>query len=138
MSGLVEVAPLPPVPAHDLFTYSVPALLRDRVAPGMRVRVPLGRQIRTGVVASFSQSAPATDLRTVIEVLDVEPFLPTELLELCRWTARYYLVSLADVIGTIVPAKVPPISTEAFVRLARRLDPAEASTLLRRAPARAH
>ena len=39
MDDLVQIAPLPPVPLHDLFTYRVPAALRERAQPGMRVRV---------------------------------------------------------------------------------------------------
>src|SRR5215831_21397598 len=107
MHGLVEIAPLPPVPRHDLFTYRVPSALQDRIQVGMRVRVPLGRQTRTGVVAGFATAPPASgQLRAVVDLLDASPFLPAELLELCRWAARYYLVSLADVIGTIVPVHV--------------------------------
>src|SRR5215468_1361702 len=108
MHGLVEIAPLPPVPRHDLFTYRVPTTLQDRIQVGMRVRVPLGRQTRTGVVAGFADTAPASgEVKAVLDLLDTTPFLPADLLELCRWTARYYLVSLADVIDTIVPRRLP-------------------------------
>ncbi|HEV7735134.1 MAG TPA: primosomal protein N' [Candidatus Binatia bacterium] len=137
MHGLVEIAPLPPVPLRDLFTYSVPDLLQGRIQPGMRVRVPLGKQTRTGVVAGFPSSAPPGDIRAVIDLLDHDPFLPSELLELCRWTARYYFASLAEVIATIVPSKVPAPSQERAVRLARALAPDESIALARRAPARA-
>src|SRR5439155_650815 len=65
-------------------------------------------------------------------------FLPAELLELCRWTARYYLVSLAEVIATIVPRTLPPRLSERVVRLVRRLDDDAGRALARRAPARAH
>src|SRR5437867_3709381 len=61
MHGLVAIAPLPPVPRHDLLTYRVPEPLRERVRPGVRVRVPLGRQTRTGVVPAFA-AAPDTQL----------------------------------------------------------------------------
>jgi primosomal protein N' (replication factor Y) len=44
------------------------------------------------------------------------------LLELCRWTARYYLAPLADVIATIVPAAVRT-GDRKVVRLLRRLTP---------------
>src|SRR5207249_6162112 len=104
MHGLVAIAPLPPVPRHDLLTYRVPEPLRERVRPGVRVRVPLGRQTRTGVVAAFADALPPGELRSIVDVLDADPFLPADLLELCRWTARYYFVSLAEVIATIVPA----------------------------------
>src|SRR5439155_422985 len=89
MHGLVAVAPLPPVPRHDLLTYRVPEPLRERVRPGVRVRVPLGRQTRTGVVAAFADALPPGELRSIVDVLDVDPFLPADLLELRRWTARY-------------------------------------------------
>ncbi|HLK12626.1 MAG TPA: primosomal protein N' [Candidatus Binatia bacterium] len=137
MPGMVEIAPLPPVPRHDLFTYGVPESLRDRVHPGMRVRVPLGRQTRTGVVTGVATAAPPGELRPVLDVLEAVPFVPPELLDLCRWTARYYLASLAEVIATIVPARVPAPSSERGLRLAHALEPAELARLARRAPARA-
>jgi len=136
MDDLVQIAPLPPVPLHDLFTYRVPAALRERAQPGMRVRVPLGRQTRIGVVAGLTESAPPGELRSVIDCVDPEPLLPLDLLELCRWTARYYLVSLAEVIGTIVPSRLPDPSQERVLALARRLSDADEEALARRAPAR--
>src|SRR5437667_334369 len=137
MHRLVAIAPLPPVPRHDLLTYRIPEPLRERVRPGVRVRVPLGRQTRTGVVAAFADTLPPGELRSIVDVLDADPFLPADLLELCRWTARYYLASLAEVIATIVPASVPRPSEERALRLARRLSAEEATALARRAPARA-
>src|SRR5262245_5039209 len=137
MQGLVEVAPIPPVPLLGLLTYAVPEPLRARIAPGMRVRMPLGNHLRTGVVAGFAESAPTGHLRPILDVLDADPFLPAELLELCRWTARYYLVSLADVIGAIVPATVPEPPRERIARLVRRVTAEEEARLQRRAPAQA-
>jgi len=137
MHGLVAVAPLPPLPRHDLLTYRVPEPLRDRVRPGVRVRVPLGRQTRIGVVAAFAEAEPPGELRSIVDVLDAEPFLPTELLALCGWAARYYLAPLAEVIATIVPASLPRPAEERALRLARRLSTEEEAALARRAPARA-
>src|SRR5438067_13145431 len=137
MHGLVAIAPLPPVPRHDLLTYRIPEPLRERVRPGVRVRVPLGRQTRTGVVAASAGALPPGELRSIVDVLDVDPFLPADLLELCRWTARYYLASLAEVIATIVPASVPRPAEERALRLVRRLSADEQAALARRAPARA-
>src|SRR5262245_17036087 len=137
MPGLVEIAPLPAVPLRDLFTYRVPGSLRERVRPGMRVRIPLGRQTRLGVVAGFTEALPGGDLRSVIDCVDPEPLLPPDLLELCRWTARYYLVSLAEVIGTIVPTRLPEPPAERVLVLVRRLTPADEDALARRAPVRA-
>jgi primosomal protein N' (replication factor Y) len=137
MHGLVEIAPVPPVPLRDLLTYRVPGPLVAQVQPGVRVRVPLGKQTRTGVVAGFATSPPPGELRSTLDVLDPDPFLPPDLLELCRWAARYYLASLAEVIATIVPASVPQTGGERIVRLVRRLTAEEESAMARRAPARA-
>jgi primosomal protein N' (replication factor Y) len=137
MYGLVEIAPIPAVPAHDLFTYRVPEELRDRVRLGARVRVPLGRQTRTGVVAGFTDTVPPGTVRAVLDVLDSEPSLPEELLRLCRWAARYYLVSQAEVIATVVPARIPARPTERWLRLGTPPEGAALERLERRAPARA-
>src|SRR5579885_1679444 len=137
MPGMVEIAPLPPVPLHDLFTYRVPDGLAGRVVPGVRVRVPLGRQTRTGVVTGFAETAPPGELRAVLDVLEPTPFVPADLLELCRWTARYYLVSLAEVIATVVPTRLPAPPAERALRLVCTLAPEELAGLARRAPARA-
>src|SRR5207253_2349267 len=132
-----QIAPLPPVPLHDLFTYRVPEPLRARIRPGRRVRMPLGRQTRTGVVAGFVDVAPPGELRPILDVLDADPFVPPDLLELCRWTAGYYLASLAEVLAAVVPVALPAPGRERVVRLLRRLTPEEEAALARRAPARA-
>lgn len=137
MPGLVEVAPLPPVPLHDLLTYEVPHALSDGVQPGVRVRIPLGRQVRTGVVTSFAETPPVHPTRAILEVLDTEPFVTEELLGLARWAARYYLAPLADVLAAVVPAHVPNTPQERVARLLRPLDATELSALERRAPAQA-
>jgi primosomal protein N' (replication factor Y) len=137
MHALVEIAPVPPVPLHDLFTYRVPEPMQARIQPGMRVRVPLGRQTRTGVVAGFAEAPPPGELRSVLDLLDLDPFLPPDLLELCRWTARYYLVPLAEVIAAIVPAAMPKPARERVFRLRKALAADEEEALVRRAPARA-
>ena len=137
MPGLVEVAPLPPVPLHDLLTYEVPPALSAGVRPGVRVRIPLGRQVRTGVVTAFAATPPVREMRSILEVLDADPFLTPELLELARWAARYYLAPLADVLAAVVPAHLPAAPRERIARLMRRLDADALATLERRAPAQA-
>src|SRR2546430_17562906 len=89
MHRLVAIAPLPPVPRHDLLTYRVPEPLRERVRPGVRVRVPLGRQTRTGAVAAFAAALPPGELRSIVAALDADPFLPADLAEPRPWTRAH-------------------------------------------------
>lgn len=41
--------------------------------------------------------------RDVLDVVDEEPFLPREIVELCTWVADYYVAGLGDAIGAALP-----------------------------------
>jgi len=56
-----------------------------------------------GIVVALHDQAPVTETRAVLRVLDVEPVLSTELLELGRWIADYYLAPLGEVLRTMLP-----------------------------------
>ena len=94
-----------PRPVLQDFAYSVPVDLRDRVRPGVRVRVPFGPAREIGLVSAVGagERAPAK-LRPLLEVLDAEPLLGPALLDLCRWIADYY----AAPIGFVHRAALPP------------------------------
>ena len=131
---LVEVALTPPIPGKGCLTYRVPDALLDRSLTGTRVRVPLGRGSRTGVVVGSTTQVPPTPVKAISECLDSEPFLDTQVLKLCMWAARYYMAHVAEVIATIVPAHTPRTRLPLTVRLLRRLNAAEESDLRRRSP----
>lgn len=105
---LVEVALTPPIPGRGCLTYAVPEGLRERAVAGARVRVPLGRASRTGlVVGPAAVVPPSLSVRAILECLDSEPFLDRQVLELCRWAAGYYMAPIAEVIATVVPTHIP-------------------------------
>jgi len=131
---LVEVALTPSIPAKGCLTYSVPDELLARPLNGMRVRVPLGRGSRTGVVIRSTVQAPPAPVKSICECLDPEPFLNEQILDLCTWTARYYMVNLAEVVATIVPTHAPRARLPLTVRLLRRLSASEETELRRRGP----
>src|SRR5216683_3649328 len=96
---LVEVAL--PVPANGgVFTYRLP---EGAVEPGRRVLVPLGRRTATGVVLGPARSLRG-ELRDVLRVLDEQPLLPPDVLQLVRWAAAHYLAPL----GLAVRVALPP------------------------------
>ncbi len=94
------------IPVRELFDYRVPAAIDTRVIPGMRVRVPFGRGVRTGYCIERADRSDFADLKEVSAVLDDEPILDASLLRLVRWTADYYLASVGEVIESAVPRKV--------------------------------
>ncbi|HVG55399.1 MAG TPA: primosomal protein N' [Vicinamibacterales bacterium] len=92
-----------PVPFLDLLTYSVPAQVAMPVV-GARVRVPIGSRTVTGCVVESPATGEAPgEVKDLLEVVDLEPFLPPAIVELCRWVADYYLAGIGDAIAVALP-----------------------------------
>ncbi len=103
----VEIAV--PVPVPGALTYRLPPTLTPWVRPGQRVRVPLGRRSAVGVVWAFAEHPPdGVEPRSVERLLDLEPALTSDLLELARFTADYYLAPLGEVLAAMLPQDLPP------------------------------
>jgi primosomal protein N' (replication factor Y) (superfamily II helicase) len=75
------------------------------IRPGVRVRVPFGRQRLIGVVlaeAAFSD-IPVERLKPILEVLDAEPVLDAAMLALLKWAAEYYHHPIGEVLAAALP-----------------------------------
>lgn len=102
---LVDVAV--PFPVDRLFTYGVPESLRGRVRPGARVLVPFGPRRVTGYVIEGRSRAPrSVAIRDIAGIVDEEPLLTGELLDLARWMSGYYLHPLGEVLGAVLPSSI--------------------------------
>ncbi|MEM7352310.1 MAG: primosomal protein N' [Acidobacteriota bacterium] len=97
------------VPAPlDALTYSVPAALSG-VAPGSRVKVPLGQRTLVGVVLALRDEPPeGFATRDLLEALDVEPVLDHEMLDLARFVANYYMAPIGEAVRAMIPGDLPP------------------------------
>ncbi len=87
----------------SVFFYEVPPEMALRLRVGMRVLVPLGRALREGYVIGLSEKAERSNLKTVIRLLDDEPVVSREVLELAQWVASNYLCPISTVLRSIVP-----------------------------------
>jgi primosomal protein N' (replication factor Y) (superfamily II helicase) len=101
-----------PVPLDRTFTYRLrdagPALpgqaQPERDPPiGGRVIVPFRQAKLIGVVTRLHEEAPPVEARRVESILDQEPILPLELMELGAWIAQYYLAPLGEVLRMMLP-----------------------------------
>ncbi|MDZ7372652.1 MAG: primosomal protein N' [candidate division KSB1 bacterium] len=90
----------------QLFTYSVPSALTERIRLGQRVLVPFGRRQVTGLVIRLVSATqlPPEKLRPILDVLDLLPSLTPDLIDLCLWMRDYYLCTLGEAIATALPA----------------------------------
>jgi primosomal protein N' (replication factor Y) (superfamily II helicase) len=117
-----------PVPALEALTYRLQDTSIDPVV-GARVLVPLGKRIVTGVVTGPIPAAPEDDgIKTVVDVLDSEAFLPPEIVALALWVAEYYACGAGEAIG----ATMPPRAWIESERHARITDAGHARMLLER------
>ncbi|MYM63584.1 primosomal protein N' [Pseudomaricurvus sp. HS19] len=99
-----------PVPLRKTFDYLAwdPLFPGPIALPGCRVQVSFGNQQLTGVITSVKQSSelPASQLKAILQLLDQQPLVPTEVLQLCQWTAHYYHHPLGDVLATALPVQL--------------------------------
>ena len=133
-SLVVQVAV--PVPLDQSFAYSVPAGFEGRIEPGCRVLVPLGSRKLIGVVVGASSDEPGPRIRPITRVLDEEPALSPELLDLGRWLAGYYCAPLGEVLKTMLPlagesrrSKRAVLTPEGLLRARKHGDPAQRTDL---------
>jgi primosomal protein N' (replication factor Y) (superfamily II helicase) len=90
-----------PVPLDRAFTYKLKAEHDPPV--GGRVVVPFRNEKLIGVVTRLHDEAPPVEARAIEAVLDQEPILNPELMELAAWIAQYYLVPLGEVLRSMLP-----------------------------------
>jgi primosomal protein N' (replication factor Y) (superfamily II helicase) len=93
-------------PLRSAFDYlPPPGVDVAAVAPGVRVRVPVGRARTVGVVVGHARSSdvPPERLKAVDAVLDDRPLFDAPALELLQWTADYYHHPLGEVVAAALP-----------------------------------
>ncbi len=96
-----------PSPLYRSFDYRVAGAGSDQPPEaGTRVLVPFGRCKVVGILLAVKQHSdhPADKLKTILEILDPEPVLDAELMQLLRWTARYYHHPIGETLSTALPA----------------------------------
>lgn len=95
-----------PCPLYKMFDYRLPVSIGDQtIQPGVRVRVPFGRQKLIGIIIEESQSTdvPANKLKSVIAVLDDHNLLGADILKLLTWASQYYVHPPGDALQTALP-----------------------------------
>src|SRR5688572_7689485 len=120
---LVEVAL--PVPVPRTFTYES----ESPIEPGTRVRVHFSGRTLTGwVLGPATDTGKLKQIRPIDKVLENEPSVPADLLDLCRWIADYYLAPVGFVLRAALPVLLTggkraeePVKHRKIVRLTREL-----------------
>lgn len=90
------------------YDYIVPEALAGAVAPGMRVAVPFGKSnsLRQAFILKLKNESDSGNLKKIKRVLDSEPVLGGDMLELGDWMKRRYICTYADAFKCMLPAGV--------------------------------
>ncbi len=103
------------------FDYLVPDRLAEKIEPGQRLRVPLGRGNRSVIgycVRVATRPLGGRPLKPVQAVADARSLVSPSMMRLTEWIAEHYLCELGRVLEAVVPSGV---RTRAGTRLTNLL-----------------
>lgn len=120
-----------PVSLKQVFTYRIPEALSGLVVPGMRCLVSFGRRQTVGLVTGLASKAPAQakTMKSIDSLLDTEPSLSPDLLQLGQWIADYYYCSLGEALFAMLPLGYRK-NPKAFIELLPEAQSEKVETLL--------
>src|SRR5881628_1000354 len=101
-----------PVHLNKTFTYRLPAAMQRAARVGSRIMIQFGAKPTTGYIVALSSrlregtSLIESEIKDVQELLDVEPPLTPEVLEITRWVADYYATPWGEVMRAALPAGI--------------------------------
>ncbi len=86
------------------YTYLVPDNLKEAISVGIRVLVPFGKQKLEGFVLSIGNKLVDFELKSIIDIVDSEPILNKEMLELGKYISKKTLCNLISAYQTMLPS----------------------------------
>ncbi len=115
-----------PLPIATAFTYVLPQELKEKAVPGVRVRVPFRNREIIGYLVGLEAPDTAKDLKPVLEVLDDQPVLSKEMIELTKWVSTYYGSSWGEAVENALPKWVKyGKKTDKYIKKAQKIADSE-------------
>jgi primosomal protein N' (replication factor Y) len=93
-----------------VFDYEIPESLSGQVQAGCLVTVPFGQQVVQGIVVELADESLVSPLKTMIDLLDIQPVVNAHQLQLAHWMAETYYSTFADCVQVMIP---PGLSQQA-------------------------
>lgn len=93
-----------PLALPYVFTYRVPAHLIESAKPGYRAEVIFGKNKRyAGIIKRLIRENPGFATKPILQILDEEPVVFLQQLNLWEWIAQYYMCSEGEVMSAALP-----------------------------------
>ncbi|HLF00501.1 MAG TPA: hypothetical protein VI547_00900, partial [Anaerolineales bacterium] len=98
---------LPNAPVASAFHYRIPPELESTVCAGHLVQISFGKQLLQGIVVGLTDELPPglgePDLKPIDALIDTQPVLTRDQLDLAYYLANRYLAPLADCLFLMLP-----------------------------------
>ena len=124
-----------PLAIADVYTYNIPDILlpiANRQSPitGCRVLVPLGKKSVIGIIYRRHEGelAPDIKVRDAIQIIDEQPIVTPQQLQLWEWLAQNYMCTLGEVMAAALPSEIIDDNYSAATTQYIQLSPAYLAT----------
>ena len=91
------------LPGMDALSYQVPSALEGHAAVGQRVQVPLRNGTAVGCIISLAQTTAFPRVKPIQRLLDDQPVLTPDLIQLSGWMARTYCAGRGEALAAMLP-----------------------------------
>ncbi len=104
-----------PLAIPKTYTYSVPAILHEKIKIGCRAEVVFGKNKKyAGIIKQIIHSRPPYETKNILNIIDEEPVVYPQQLLLWRWISDYYMCSEGEVMAAALPTHLK-LSSEAIL-----------------------
>jgi primosomal protein N' (replication factor Y) len=106
-----------PVHVRQTFTYGLPPDIAERAQAGSRVIVPFGNKLVTGFIVSLHDQVDdqiLASVKNVEELVDDDPIIGRDILDLTRWMADYYYAPWGECLRAALPAGSLSVAEQIF------------------------
>ncbi|MEO8771844.1 MAG: primosomal protein N' [Ferruginibacter sp.] len=93
-----------PLALPTVYTYSIPTHLLQHAKVGCRAEVVFGKNKKyAGIIRSVINKQPAYKTKPLLNILDDNPLLYPQQLQLWKWISEYYMCSEGEVMAAALP-----------------------------------
>lgn len=104
-----------PLAIPKTYTYSVPEHLQTKIKVGCRAEVVFGKNKKyAGIVKSVFKIKPAFETKDILNIIDDEPVIYQQQLQIWNWMSEYYMCSEGEVMNAALPTHLK-LSSEAIL-----------------------
>lgn len=104
MASKIWIEVILPLAIPKTYTYSVPLNFQKKIKIGCRTEVVFGKNKKyAGIVKSVSATQPAYETKDILNIIDDEPVVYQQQLDLWKWMSDYYMCSEGEVMAAALP-----------------------------------